>query len=226
MHNPSRRPTVAALVAAALAATALLLVPAAPAAAHNTLRAASPADGDRLTTPPTRVTLEFAQRLDPTFTTIALTDAARRKIPTGGPTVDGTKGTVTVDETLGEGTYTVAYRIVSADGHPVQGSYRFTVASGGGASTATGAVTDPPAAAASTAAAPTAVAAPSAAAATSAAAAPTDAAAPPASGSVDPAAAATGSGGLGTGGVLLAVGVLVAVLGGTALLLRRRRETR
>ncbi|MGC5333642.1 copper resistance CopC family protein [Micromonospora sp. DT62] len=209
MHTPSRRPTVAALVAAALAA-ALLLVPAAPAAAHNTLRAASPADGDRLTTPPTRVTLEFAQRLDPTFTTIALTDAARRKIPTGGPTVDGTKGTVTVDETLGEGTYTVVYRIVSADGHPVQGSYRFTVAVGGdtagGAPTATGAVADPPAAAAS-------------------AAAPTDAAAPPAAGSVGP-AAATGSGGLGTGGVLLAAGVLVAVLGGTALLLRRRRETR
>ncbi|MDT0528266.1 copper resistance protein CopC [Micromonospora sp. DSM 115977] len=211
MHNPSRRPTLAALVAAALAAAALLLVPAAPAAAHNTLRAASPADGDRLTTPPTRVTLEFAQRLDPTFTTIALTDATRRKIPTGGPTVDGTKGTVTVDETLGEGTYTVAYRIVSADGHPVQGSYRFTVASGGdtagGATTATGAVTDPPAAT------PTAVAAPSA------------ATAPPAAGSVGP-AAASGSGGLGTGGVLLAAGVLVAALGGTALLLRRRRETR
>ncbi|MFY1597887.1 copper resistance CopC family protein [Micromonospora sp. WMMD737] len=209
MHTPFRRPTVAALVAAALAAAALLLVPAAPAAAHNTLRAASPADGERLTTPPTRVTLEFAQRLDPTFTTIALTDAARRKIPTGGPTVDGTKGTVTVVETLGEGTYTVAYRIVSADGHPVQGSYRFTVA-GGGASTATGAVADPPAA----------VAAPSA-----AATPPAAAAASPAAGSVDP-AAATGSGGLGTGGVLLAAGVLVAVLGGTALLLRRRRGTR
>ncbi|MEU8044814.1 copper resistance CopC family protein [Micromonospora echinofusca] len=128
MHTRPRRPT---LVAAALVAAALLLVPAAPAAAHNTLRAASPADGDRLTTPPTRVTLEFAQRLDPTFTTIALSDAARRKIPTGAPAVDGTKGTVTVDETLGEGTYTVAYRIVSADGHPVQGSYTFTVAGGG-----------------------------------------------------------------------------------------------
>ncbi|MGK5519133.1 copper resistance CopC family protein, partial [Micromonospora sp. URMC 107] len=127
MHTRFRRPTAAALVAAALTTAALLLVPAAPAAAHNTLRAASPADGERLTTPPTRVTLEFAQRLDPAFTTIALTDADRRKVPTGAPTVDGTKGTVTVDETLGEGTYTVAYRIVSADGHPVQGSYRFTV---------------------------------------------------------------------------------------------------
>ncbi|MGC4786288.1 copper resistance CopC family protein [Micromonospora sp. DT178] len=207
MHTRFRRPTAAALVAAALAAAALLLVPAAPAAAHNTLRAASPAEGDRLTTPPTKLTLEFAQRLDPTFTTIALTDAARRKVPTGAPAVDGTKGTVTVDETLGEGTYTVAYRIVSADGHPVQGSYRFTVA--GGVDTAGGATATPPTAAASSATAPTA------------------ATAPPAAVSVGPAAAsATGSGGPGTGAVLLAAGVLVAVLGGGALLLRRRRETR
>ncbi|MEW2376605.1 copper resistance CopC family protein [Micromonospora sp. NPDC047812] len=205
MHTRFRRPTAAALVAAALAAAALLLVPAAPAAAHNTLRAASPADGDRLTTPPTRITLEFAQRLDPTFTTIALTDAARRKVPTGAPAVDGTKGTVTVDETLGEGTYTVAYRIVSADGHPVQGSYRFTVA--GGVDTAGGATATAPSATAPTAAA-------------------SSAAAPPAAVSVGPPASATGSGGPGTGAVLLAAGVLVAVLGGAALLLRRRRETR
>ncbi|SCG18673.1 hypothetical protein GA0070610_5024 [Micromonospora echinofusca] len=191
MHTRPRRPT---LVAAALVAAALLLVPAAPAAAHNTLRAASPADGDRLATPPTRVTLEFTQRLDPTFTTIALSDAARRKIPTGAPAVDGTKGTVTVDETLGEGTYTVAYRIVSADGHPVQGSYTFTVAAGG-----------------DTAGGPTAA----------------PAAAPPAAGSAAAAtgpAAATGSDGSGTGVVaLVAAGGLVAVLGGVALLLRRRR---
>ncbi|MER6757139.1 copper resistance CopC family protein [Micromonospora echinofusca] len=191
MHTRPRRPT---LVAAALVAAALLLVPAAPAAAHNTLRAASPADGDRLTTPPTRVTLEFAQRLDPTFTTIALSDAARRKIPTGAPAVDGTKGTVTVGETLGEGTYTVAYRIVSADGHPVQGSYTFTVAGGAdtaGGPTAAPAAAPPPAESAAAATGP---------------------------------AAATGSGGSGTGVVaLVAAGGLVAVLGGVALLLRRRR---
>ncbi|MEU4779557.1 copper resistance CopC family protein [Micromonospora sp. NPDC023633] len=199
MHTRFRHPTAAALVAAALAAAALLLVPAAPAAAHNTLRAASPADGERLTTPPTRVTLEFAQRLDPTFTTIALTDADRGKVPTGAPTVDGTKGTVTVDETLGEGTYTVAYRIVSADGHPVQGSYRFTVVGGDAAAGATAA---PPA---TGSAGPTAAS----------------------TGSAGPAAApATGSGGFGTGAAaLVAAGVLVAVLGGATLLLRRRRET-
>ncbi|MFI7211630.1 copper resistance protein CopC [Micromonospora maritima] len=117
-------------VTAALAAllTALLLVPAAPAAAHNSLQSATPAQDARMSTAPTSVTLRFLQRLDPQFTTIVLSDAARRKVPTGAPAVDGTAGSVTVDEPLANGTYTVAYRVVSADGHPVQGSYRFTVA--------------------------------------------------------------------------------------------------
>lgn len=42
--------------------------------------------------------------------------------------VTGAKSTVQVTDTLPNGTYTVAYRVVSADGHPVQGSYPFTVA--------------------------------------------------------------------------------------------------
>ncbi|MGC4890556.1 copper resistance CopC family protein [Micromonospora sp. DT227] len=117
-------------VTAALAAllTALLLVPAAPAAAHNSLQSATPAQDARLTAAPTSVTLRFLQRLDPQFTTIVLSDAGRRKVPTGAPAVDGTAGSVSVDEPLANGAYTVAYRVVSADGHPVQGSYRFTVA--------------------------------------------------------------------------------------------------
>jgi methionine-rich copper-binding protein CopC len=117
-------------ITAALAAvlTALLLAPAAPAAAHNTLQSATPTQDARLATAPTRVTLRFLQQLDPQFTTIVLSDADRRKVPTGAPAVDGATGTITVDEPLTNGTYTVAYRVVSADGHPVQGSYRFTVA--------------------------------------------------------------------------------------------------
>ncbi|MEU1842680.1 copper resistance CopC family protein [Micromonospora sediminicola] len=122
-----RNRSAAALLAALLAA-ALLLAPAAPAAAHNTLQAATPAQDARLSAAPTTVTLRFLQQLNPEFTTIVLSDAGRRRIPTGAPTVDGATGTITVDEPLTNGTYTVAYRVVSADGHPVQGSYRFTVA--------------------------------------------------------------------------------------------------
>ncbi|MET7468099.1 copper resistance protein CopC [Micromonospora sp. NPDC005599] len=121
-----RTRSVTALLAAAL--TALLLVPATPAAAHNSLQEATPARDARLTSAPTQVTLRFMQRLNPAFTTITLSDAGQRAVPTGAPTVDGVTGRATIDEPLGNGTYTVAYRVVSRDGHPVQGSYRFTVA--------------------------------------------------------------------------------------------------
>ncbi|WP_374197499.1 copper resistance protein CopC [Micromonospora sp. RL09-050-HVF-A] len=116
------------LAAALLAAALALLVAATPAWAHNSLTSASPAREATLSRAPTEITLEFLARLDPAFTTIVLTDGTKRRVPTGDPVVDGTKSTVQVTDTLPNGTYTVAYRVVSADGHPVQGSYPFTVA--------------------------------------------------------------------------------------------------
>ncbi|MET7832438.1 copper resistance CopC family protein [Micromonospora sediminicola] len=191
-----RTRSAAAFLAALLAAATLLLAPAAPAAAHNTLQAATPAQDARLSAAPTTVTLRFLQQLNPEFTTIVLSDAGQRKIPTGAPAVDGATGTITVDEPLTNGTYTVAYRVVSADGHPVQGSYRFTVA-------------DP--------AAP-AVPAP-AAATTGGDAGPTPTAAGPAS------AAAGGDDGPSAVLLAAGVVVVVAVAGAALLLFRRRRAS-
>ncbi|WP_433352779.1 copper resistance CopC family protein [Micromonospora saelicesensis] len=125
---PPFRPTAARLGAAVLAVLVAVLIPGSLAWAHNSLKTATPARDATVSSAPTEVTLEFMQRLDPAFTTIVLTDAAKRKLPTGEPVVTGAKSTVQVVGTLPNGTYTVAYRVVSVDGHPVQGSYPFTVA--------------------------------------------------------------------------------------------------
>ncbi|MER7586113.1 copper resistance CopC family protein [Micromonospora sp. NPDC127501] len=125
---PSPRPTTVRLGAAVLAVLVAVLIPGSPAWAHNSLKTATPARDATVPSAPTEVTLEFMQRLDPAFTTIVLTDAAKRKLPTGEPVVTGAKSTIQVTDTLPNGTYTVAYRVVSVDGHPVQGSYPFTVA--------------------------------------------------------------------------------------------------
>ncbi|MBO4161289.1 copper resistance CopC family protein [Micromonospora antibiotica] len=150
MTVPSSRPTAVRLGAAVLAVVVVLLVPAGPAWAHNTLRSAAPAQESTLSSAPTEIVLEFVERLDPTFTTIVLTDAAKRKVPTGDPVVGGAKGSVQVTEALPNGSYTVAYRVVSTDGHPVQGSYPFTVADpNSSAAPIVGPTTDAPSAAAS-----------------------------------------------------------------------------
>ena len=104
------------------------LLPGRPAWAHTQLVAAVPARNATLTAAPPAVTLEFTDRLNPDFTTIVVSDAANRRVTASAPAIDRTKGTVTFGQSLANGTYTVAYRVVSVDGHTVQGSYPFTVA--------------------------------------------------------------------------------------------------
>lgn len=113
------------LVVAALLA---VLVPGTPAWAHAALVSSDPAKDASLSTAPTAVTLVFSQKINPDFATIVLSDAAAQRIPASTPAVDEVNGTITVGQPLGNGVYTVAYRVVSIDGHTVQGSYTFTVA--------------------------------------------------------------------------------------------------
>ncbi|GAA2627838.1 copper resistance CopC family protein [Paractinoplanes durhamensis] len=136
-----------------LAAAALLVVllPGAPAWAHTSLLSSVPARDATLAKAPASVALTFSQRLNPDFTTIVVSDAAKQRVPASKPAVEQAVGTVTFDQPLGNGVYTVAYRVVSSDGHTVQGSYPFTVAD-----PALTAATAP--AAAASAAAPSAVA--------------------------------------------------------------------
>ncbi|BCY11235.1 copper resistance CopC family protein [Actinoplanes sp. L3-i22] len=105
-----------------------LLAPAAPAWAHTQLLTADPAKGAVLAAAPATVTLRFSQRLNPDYTTIVVSDTARQPIPAAAPVIAGDAGTITLGRPLGNGAYTVAYRVVSTDGHTVQGSYPFTVA--------------------------------------------------------------------------------------------------
>ncbi|HET9516778.1 MAG TPA: copper resistance CopC family protein [Actinoplanes sp.] len=122
------RPATHAL-ATVLAVLASVLYAGGPAWAHNELRAAVPAKGAKLKAAPTRVVIAFHQRLNPDRTTVVVTGAAdRQPVATGKPSVVGDTVTVRIAAALPNGAYTVAYRVVSRDGHPVQGAYSFTVA--------------------------------------------------------------------------------------------------
>ncbi|MFS8479816.1 MAG: copper resistance protein CopC [Micromonosporaceae bacterium] len=117
----------ARVIGAVLAAVLVALTPVRPAWAHAQLIGTDPADGAVLATPPERVTLEFNESLNPTYTTIVVTDASAERVPSSEPEVSGPRGSVTFTQPLTDGTYTVAYRVVSRDGHPVQGAFTFTV---------------------------------------------------------------------------------------------------
>jgi methionine-rich copper-binding protein CopC len=91
---------------------------------HAELVSSTPADGATLATAPASATLTFTDAIATEFVRVAVTS------PVGARTVQAAPQghTVTVPITsVGPGPYRVAYRVVSADGHPVSGAITFTV---------------------------------------------------------------------------------------------------
>jgi methionine-rich copper-binding protein CopC len=116
------RRTLALIASAVLGA----LLVASPAAAHDQLVGTVPADGARGAAPG-RVEFRFDDVVLNRYGQLAVTGPDGRRYDRGAPQV--------VDNTIATdlaplprtGVYTAAYRIVSADGHPVSGEIRFTV---------------------------------------------------------------------------------------------------
>lgn len=131
-----RRPVSALLALLAAAALALGLtaglaaLTATPASAHDRILSSDPADGAQLATPPTAITLTFNTEPLPVEPQVVVSDSAGTVVTQGAPTIEGSAATLALDPAvaLGGDTYTVAWRVVSSDGHPIEGTFAFTVA--------------------------------------------------------------------------------------------------
>jgi methionine-rich copper-binding protein CopC len=111
------------LAAGAALAAAVVATPA-PAFADAALKTTDPKDGATLTRLPDAVTFTFNEKLQQQFTTVKVTsDGAAVQVP--APRSDGPEVSQSLPETLPAGLYTVTYRVVSADGHPVSGKIGF-----------------------------------------------------------------------------------------------------
>ena len=113
------------LFLAILTAAAATLVTGSPAVADAALREASVRDGAVLTEPPGQVTFTFNEKLQERFTTVQVTASGGSAVDADDPVTKGATVTQRLPQTLTAGEYTVAYRIVSADGHPVSGKLSF-----------------------------------------------------------------------------------------------------
>ena len=126
-HRPAvsiRRAAIPCLLLAL--AAGLLIGPAGPASAHNELVSTEPTADAVLDAPPSSLVLEFSEAVLEISPTVVLTG------PTGdvgldAPVVDETLVSVPIPAALAPGGYSVIWRVVSADGHPVQGAFTFTV---------------------------------------------------------------------------------------------------
>ncbi|MDQ0258658.1 methionine-rich copper-binding protein CopC [Sinomonas atrocyanea] len=126
--------------AASVLVTAAALLPGAAAQAHDVIESASPADGSTVATVPASVVLTFDHTPIEVGTEILVKD------PTGTNQADGPAKIVDTNVTQAlkpgapAGKYTVVWRVVSADSHPIEGTFTFTAkAPGSGTAAASGA---------------------------------------------------------------------------------------
>ncbi|MFD5079792.1 copper resistance CopC/CopD family protein [Streptomyces sp. NPDC058371] len=108
----------------------LVLGGAGPASAHAALSGTDPRDGTVLKSAPRHVTLTFTESVGLLDDSFRVLDPENRRVHTGEAGHAGGRSEtarVTLPRDLGTGTFTVAWRVVSADSHPVSGAFTFSV---------------------------------------------------------------------------------------------------
>ncbi|WP_081747477.1 copper resistance CopC family protein [Arthrobacter sp. Br18] len=121
----------AALVLAALvAALMLLLTAAAPASAHDELSSSNPPAGGEVDAMPATVELLFSQVPSGLGAEVQVLDAAGTDWAEGAPQIVDASAQQAVRSGAPAGDYTVNWRVVSSDSHPIEGTFSFTAASG------------------------------------------------------------------------------------------------
>jgi copper resistance protein C len=101
---------------------------AAPAMAHSFLVDATPSPKDHVATAPKSVKMRFGGAVEANYSKITIEDANGKTIVDGAQAVPDKPKELTLDAPeLAPGHYVVRYRVLSQDGHIVEGNYDFTV---------------------------------------------------------------------------------------------------
>jgi copper transport protein len=131
MSNPAARRAAAALISV-LGALMLLLAAAPAASAHAVLESSAPGDGQVLAAgkAPTSVTIAFDEPVESALGSVEVVSANGKRVDLAAgahPGGDGRRVSVALRSGLPAGSYLVLWRVVSADSHPVSGSFTFSV---------------------------------------------------------------------------------------------------
>ncbi|WNQ10265.1 copper resistance protein CopC [Paenibacillus aurantius] len=103
--------------------------------AHAGLTKAVPEADSQMEESPPRVELTFNERIEEKLFTLKVIDEIGRSVTPNKPVINSTHTSLTLDlPQLHKGIYVVSYHVISADGHPVDGSYVITVGPPRGAS--------------------------------------------------------------------------------------------
>ncbi|MFI6317561.1 copper resistance protein CopC [Nonomuraea sp. NPDC050556] len=115
---------IRALALVGLACSTLLSFNASTALAHDGLKSSSPAKNAKISSPE-KITLEYTAKIR--LPAVVLHDADGNKVATDKAQAEGRTVTAKVSEALAPGKYVIGWRVVSSDGHPLEGEIPFTV---------------------------------------------------------------------------------------------------
>ena len=108
---------------------ALMLAGATAASAHAALLSSDPAENAVVQTAPTQIVLHFSEQVTLATDDMRVFDPSGKRVDSGATGHNGSDDTtarVALASGLAQGTYTVAWRAISADTHPVSGAFTFS----------------------------------------------------------------------------------------------------
>jgi methionine-rich copper-binding protein CopC len=127
MFDRAKRSLLTVLGAAGVAGGILFgAIP--PAIAHSFLVEATPSSKEHVADPPKTVKLRFGGGVEPAYSNITIENAEGKVVAEGAKGKPEVPRDLSIDAPpLAPGRYVVKYRVLSTDGHIVQGNYEFTV---------------------------------------------------------------------------------------------------
>lgn len=131
--TPNRSSRISAILAAVMMACAVLFTGGTAAQAHDQLVSTDPAQDATIDKAPDHVTLTYSGEITDVQNgnKVIVTDSTGKTVSSGDSTVNGREVTQKMSSDAKDETYKVAWRVVSQDGHPIEGSFTFTVGKGG-----------------------------------------------------------------------------------------------
>ena len=94
--------------------------------AHTSLKNSNPAEGEVIKGDLTKIRLNFDTAIEKT-STVELKTAQGDVISLEKPLIIGNEWSAAVQQKLESGTYLIRWKLISEDGHPVEGTIRFDV---------------------------------------------------------------------------------------------------
>ncbi|NYE08244.1 hypothetical protein F4694_005087 [Bacillus niacini] len=110
----------------ALLSTLLLFIFGANVFAHSHLEESTPKNGEIITQSLKDITLTFETALEPT-SSFTLIDGNHTAIPLSTVSITGNQLIANVEDDLTNGAYTIHWKIIGEDGHPLEGDIPFTM---------------------------------------------------------------------------------------------------